>query len=201
MKIILTKFIQDANLKEVVQKFIILILITFTSCTSIPKIKSVKSQNKFLEELYFYDQYVRHFKNSYSDLEVRNQDSLNQKKLDWYFKKFGLPTSKLFTQNAYNGLYYTIQHANVEWQKKYLNYVKLLADSSLISNKKYAMTYDRILVGTIGKQKYGEQMFIDSTTNDLIYFPFVYKDSVQIYRNQLGLDYLDLNIQIRLIKK
>ena len=129
------------------------------------------------------------------------QDSINQRKLDGYFYKFGLPNTKLFTKGAYNGIYYTIQHSTLASQKKYLNYIKQLADSGFLSQKKYAMTYDRIFVGTIGKQKYGEQMFIDSTTNYLKYFPFINKDSVQLYRKQLGLDTLDLNIQIRMIKK
>ena len=67
--------------------------------------------------------------------------------------------------------------------------------------KKYAMMYDRILVRTIGKQKYGEQMQADPSNNYLEYVSFVNIDSVQIYRKQLGLDSLDLNKKIQLIRK
>jgi len=55
------------------------------------------------------------------------------------------------------------------------------------------MTYDRVSVKTIGKQKYGEQRYHDTTDNILKYYPFISVDSVQIFRRQLGLDPLDLN--------
>jgi hypothetical protein len=144
---------------------------------------------------------VRQPKNYCSDKEVNIQDSIDLQKVERFIVKYGFPASKKYSTKAIDGVYYTIQHSNLKTQKKYFGLISQLCDSGFISRKKYAMTYDRILVGTIGKQKYGEQMFIDTTTFSLKYFPFINKDSVQIFRNQLGLDSLDFKINIRIIKK
>jgi hypothetical protein len=162
---------------------------------------SIEMRNAILENVYFWDQHIRKSKNNCTEQDIKYYDSINVLTVDNYIVKYGFPMNEPLSRNAYFGIYYTIQHADLNRQQMYLDKFKILADRGIIEMKKYAMMYDRIMVSTIGKQKYGEQMQADSANNFLEYLPFINIDSVQIYRKQLGLDSLDLNKKIQLIKK
>jgi hypothetical protein len=162
---------------------------------------SIEVQNAILENVYYWDQHVRKSKNNCSERDIKYYDSINVLTVDNYITKYGFPINEPLSKNAYYGIYYAIQHADLNRQQRYIDKFKILADNGKIEMKKYAMMYDRILVRTIGKQKYGEQMQPDESNNFLVFVPFLNIDSVQIYRKQLGLDSLDLNKKIQLIRK
>jgi hypothetical protein len=161
----------------------------------------IQLQNKTLEDVYFWDQYYRKSKNHCNNHEMKYRDSINKKIVTDFIDFYGFPLERKYSKNAINGIYYTIQHSNLSFQEKYLDKIKELSDSDLISKKKYAMTFDRVLIGKTGKQKYGEQRFYDSIEKKLKYYPFINIDSVQFYRKLLGLDSLNLNKKTTLIFK
>jgi len=173
----------------------------FLSSTVYCQTPSIEIQNAILENVYYWDQHIRKSKSNCSELEIKYYDSINVLTVDNYILKYGFPLNEPLSRNAYFGIYYAIQHADLNRQQMYLDKFKILADLGTIEMKKYAMMYDRILVRTIGKQKYGEQMQADPSNNYLEYVSFVNIDSVQIYRKQLGLDSLDLNKKVQLIRK
>ena len=146
---------------------------------------SIFKQNQILEDVYYWDQHVRKSYNNCSDKEQTYTDSINRIKVKFIINAFGFPINKQYSKNAINGVYYSIQHDDIEVQEKYFPQIKQLTDSGFISKKQYAMMYDRILIKTTGKQKYGEQRYHDTIDNILNYFPFINIDSVQIFRKQL----------------
>jgi len=165
------------------------------------QINFLPQQNEYLENICYWDQHARKSKNNCSDKEINYIDSVNLLKLEYYINRFGFPLTKQYSETAYNGVFYTIQHADVSVQEKYISNIRQAADSGFIVMKKYAMMYDRILNRTIGKQKYGEQRYHDTLDNYLKYIPFINIDSVQFYRKQIGLDSLDLNKKLKLMVK
>jgi hypothetical protein len=171
------------------------------SSTAYSQTNSIEIKNAILENIYYWDQHIRKTKNNCSERDIKYYDSINILTVDNYILKYGFPMNEPLSRNAYYGIYYAIQHADLSRQQQYLDKFKTLADRGIIEMKKYAMMYDRILVRSIGKQKYGEQMQPDLSHNFLEYVSFINIDSVQIYRKQLGLDSLDLNKKIRLIRK
>jgi hypothetical protein len=177
-----------------------LIIILFVS-TSIYSQTNISVQNKILEDVYYWDQHIRKSYNNCSDQEHEYTDSVNRVIVKYIINTFGFPLTRAYSKNAINGIYYTIQHDKIEVQQKYFQQIKQLSDSGFISKKHYAMTYDRILSRTTGKQKYGEQRYHDTTDHILKYIPFINIDSVQIFRKQLGLDSIDLNKKTRVIIK
>ena len=180
------------------KSFVIGLLLSSTVYCQTP---SIEEKNAILENVYYWDQHIRKSKNKCSEREIKYFDSINVLTVDNYILKYGFPINEPLSKNAYFGIYYTIQHAELNRQQLYLDKFKILADRGVIEMKKYAMMYDRILVRTTGKQKYGEQMQADQSNNFLEYVSFINIDSVQIYRKQLGLDSLDLNKKIGLIRK
>ena len=180
-------------------KNILIILLLSTQMFS--QTNLLTKQNEYLEKIYYWDQHVRKSKYNCSDKEIAYTDSINEIKLNYYLKLFGFPLTRQYSETAYNGVFYTIQHADLSVQEKYISKIKQIADSGFIAMKKYAMMYDRILHRTIGKQKYGEQRYHDTIDNYLKYVPFINIDSVQIYRKQIGLDSLDLSKRVKLMVK
>ena len=179
-------------------KFLILFLI---SIKTFSQTLDYEKQNEILEKVYYTDQELRKNKNGVTELEFNHQDSINLVTVDRLIKDFGFPSTKKINRKAYLGLFYAIQHSDIKHQSQYINNFKTLADSGLLDVQKYAMMFDRILVGTVGKQKYGEQFYHDTTNNTLKYEPFINKDSVQIFRAQLGLKPINLDVNINLILK
>ena len=180
-------------------KNILIILLLSTKVYSQTTILSL--QNDYLENICYWDQHARKSKYNCSDQETNYTDSVNLLKLEYYIKRFGFPLTRQYSENAYNGVFYTIQHADLSVQEKYISKIRQAADSGFIAMKKYAMMYDRILNRNIGKQKYGEQRYHDTVDNYLKYVPFINIDSVQFYRKQIGLDSLDLNKKVKLMVK
>lgn len=177
-----------------------LIIILF-STTNIYSQMSISMQNKILENVYYWDQHVRKSYSNCSDKEQEYTDSVNRIIVKYIINTYGFPLKREYSKNGIYGVYYVLQHDKIDIQQKYFPQIKQLCDSGLIPKKYYAMTYDRILSRTTGKQKYGEQRYHDTTDNVLKYIPFINIDSVQIYRKQLGLDSIDLNKKTRVIVK
>lgn len=177
-----------------------LIIVLFVSINTYSQ-TNISVQNKILEDVYYWDQHIRKSYNNCSDQERQYTDSVNRVTVKYIINAFGFPLTRAYSKNAIYGIYYSIQHDKIEVQQKYFQQIKQLSDSGFISKKHYAMTYDRILSRTTGKQKYGEQRYHDTADHMLKYIPFINVDSIQIYRKQLGLDSIDLNKRIRMIAK
>ncbi len=86
-------------------------------------------------------------------------DEMNRERLKDIFKKFGFPTRKLIGQDAMNGVFFIIQHADgdPEWQKSQLSNIELAATNGDLTTGDYAYLYDRIKVNHGEPQKYGSQ--------------------------------------------
>ena len=96
-------------------------------------------QNEYLENICYWDQHVRKSKYNCSDKETIYTDSINQIKLNYYIKAFGFPLTRQYSETAFSGVFYTIQHADLSVQEKYIKSIKQIADSGFIPMKKYAM--------------------------------------------------------------
>lgn len=157
---------------------------------------TLNEKNSILEDLYIWDRNSRRY---CEGNDIKNRDKLNQQILTQYIDKYGFPKCEdSLSDAAYHGAFYTIQHSNFEMMQIYLEDIKNLVNCKKLEIKKYAMMVDRISEQKTGFQIYGTQFYRDTSDNYLKLCPFRNKDSVQYYRNLIGLDSIDVNMKIQL---
>lgn len=87
-------------------------------------------------------------------------DEKNRNRLKEIFKETGFPTRELIGQDAMNGVFFMIQHADgdKEWQKSQLSNIESAIKRGDLESVDYAYLYDRIKVNNGEKQRYGTQI-------------------------------------------
>lgn len=109
-------------------------------------------------------------------------DDKNQRELDRLIERCGWP-GKLDGKRAARAAFFTIQHAELPYQLKYLPLVKAANGRGEISNEYLAWLIDRILVRQGKPQKYGSES--DFGSGELA--PIEDSKNVNKRRKQLGL--------------
>jgi len=122
---------------------------------------------KVLETIYRRDQIYRDSFHLYSNnadkrRELSNRfkqcDDVNQQIISWIFDNLGWVDTREMSQKASEAIWITIVHCNdnKDFSKKALKYLNIaFKEDSIISNRVYAITTDRILIQLEGKPKYG----------------------------------------------
>ncbi|GEO05083.1 hypothetical protein AAE02nite_27470 [Adhaeribacter aerolatus] len=86
-------------------------------------------------------------------------DAENRKQLKEIFAKYGFPTRKMVGEDAMQGIFFIIQHADAdkEWQQAQLPKVENAVKKGDMDGQRYAYLYDRIKINSGEKQLYGTQ--------------------------------------------
>ncbi|MGH9754750.1 MAG: DUF6624 domain-containing protein, partial [Blastocatellia bacterium] len=91
-------------------------------------------------------------------------DSRNQQRLDEIVKEHGWPKRSVFGEEASGVAFLIVQHAELDYQKKYLPLIKEAAARKEARQADLAMLEDRILTREGKKQIYGTQLRLNQTT-------------------------------------
>ena len=95
------------------------------------------------------------------DIELNNQmgkvDSINQIYVNRYLQLYGYPKLSEQGKKICDGVFYIIQHSNLETMEKYLPFLKKNAFRGEASKVHFAMMQDRVLMYKGEKQLYGTQ--------------------------------------------
>src|SRR5882672_2929674 len=82
-------------------------------------------------------------------------DSRNQQRLDEIVKEHGWPKRSVFGEDASGVAFLVVQHADLDYQKKYLSLIKEAVAQKEARQSDLAMSEDRILIREGKKQIYG----------------------------------------------
>ena len=97
------------------------------------------------------------------------QDSLNQDRLSGVLPLIVNGDITDLSENSYRACYYVIQHAGIEWQWRYRDFVGWLHDFGKISKNEYMWFIDRLNVRQNKAQKYGLQIISFETGETMPY--------------------------------
>ena len=128
------------------------------------------------------DQLVRH-KQIDDDLET--VDAENQKRLDEIMSTSGWPTSEQVGKKASGAVWAIIQHAPLEYQKKYFDSMKNMAEAGELDRSLVATTEDRIRLREGKKQLYGTQF--DIVEGEITLLPTEDEEHLDERRASVGL--------------
>lgn len=189
--------------------FIIIILILLQSCrTVIEKPKpptmnvaidpfrlkvadSLKHLIPILDSVYYYDQLYRVNNNTKLLFQNKNKqkriDSINLLIVDSVIRKYGILGMNDIGIYGHMAITMTIQHSDIETQKKYLPEFKKALGRKKIGPVTYAMLEDRVLVKSGKMQIYGTQVMVSSKNKIAELLPVVSPDSIDIRRKSIGL--------------
>jgi len=85
-------------------------------------------------------------------------DRSNQERLDRIVKEYGWPTAKWAGRDGAEGAFFVVQHADLDYQKRYLSMVREAVTQGDLSPGLQALLEDRIHVKEGKKQIYGTQL-------------------------------------------
>ncbi|MGH9936407.1 MAG: DUF6624 domain-containing protein [Blastocatellia bacterium] len=114
-------------------------------------------------------------------------DSQNRQRLDEIVKEYGWPKTSVFGNEASGVAFLIVQHAELEYQKKYLPLIKAAATRNEARPSDLAMLEDSILVGDGKKQIYGTQARLNRTTQRMELYPIQDEENVDARRAAVGL--------------
>jgi hypothetical protein len=121
---------------------------------------------------------------------VEEQSALDDKllrQLEAIIAKHGWPTISLVGKEASGVAFLIIQHADLEYQKKYFPLLKEAADKNEARKSDVAMLEDRILMREGKKQIYGSQLRMNEQTQKLELYPIEDEENVDKRRARVGL--------------
>jgi len=122
-------------------------------------------------------------------------DSLNRIKLDKYINEYGWPDISLVGKGLSLNAFLVIQHAPLEYQKKYLPMFENAVKRKQADPVNYAYLVDRIAMYEGEKQIYGTQLHYNSE-NILEVYPIKDKKNVDKKRAEVGLGSLKKYLKI-----
>lgn len=134
-------------------------------------------------------------KYDWSNPEEVNVDELTRNQLKEIFKEYDFPTRELIGQDAMDGVFYIIQHADgdKEWQKLQFPNIELAVKKGIFSGQKYAYLYDRIKVNSGKNQLYGTQFkMVDPSTNRYELVPVKNLPDLNKRRKEMGMMPIEL---------
>jgi len=192
---------------------IIFLILGLSSCNETVKnsdenLKNIPSEKKidstlilYLENISIKDQYSRiqldSIRESFGDNSPEEkkhwkhiviQDSINMSSVDSIVKIYGWLGVNDIGRNAYDGLFFTLQHANNETQERYLPILRKALEEEKVLPNHFAMFTDRIAVSNNRDQTYGTQLGKNLETNEFFLYPVLEPDSLDFRRNKVGLD-------------
>jgi len=113
-------------------------------------------------------------------------DRRNQDQLDRIVKEYGWPTVKWAGREGAEGAFFVVQHADLDYQKKYLSVVRQAVGQDNLSPSLLAMLEDRIRVKEGKKQIYGTQLNTAADGTSVL-FPIEDEANVDVRRAKVGL--------------
>jgi len=121
-------------------------------------------------------------------VERQNElDSKNRQRLDEIVKEHGWPKLSSFGPEASGVAFLIVQHADLEYQKKYLPLIKESVTKNEARPSDLAMLQDRILTREGKKQTYGTQVRVNQTTQAMELYPIEDEENVDARRATVGL--------------
>jgi len=125
---------------------------------------------------------------------ILKKDSINLIKVTKILNKHGWPDKEQIGKRGTSTLFLVLQHANQDTQEKYLPLIeKAVADNNLPKNQ-YAMFYDRLILRRGGKQVYGTQLAMDSSSKKPYVLPLEDPINVDERRAEMGLNSMQDNL-------
>ena len=193
--------------------FIFLLLVTLLGCTSKKSThSSIEQTDSLLCELHERDQQIRHELMSVQQAYIAEQrvelidsivmlvaeqdraDSLNRVAVDSLLQN-GWPDG--LSEQSNRTIWLIIDHADVEYQERYLPLIEQQAVRGTISPSDYATLLDRVNVRRQRPQRYGTQTGYKQCDDEV--FTFVYPiediDALDSLRLSVGLDSLHLYLR------
>jgi len=115
-------------------------------------------------------------------------DGKNRQRLDEIVKQHGWPKKSVFGEEASGVAFLIVQHAELDYQKKYLPLIKNAVDQKEARRSDLAMLEDRILTREGKKQVYGTQLRLNQTTQRMELYPIEDEENVDSRRAAVGLE-------------
>jgi hypothetical protein len=115
-------------------------------------------------------------------------DSRNRQRLDEIVKEHGWPKRSVFGEEATGVAFLVVQHAELDYQKKYLPLIKEAVAQKEARRSDLAMLEDRILTREGKKQIYGTQLRLNQTTQSMELYPIEDEENVDARRTAAGLE-------------
>ena len=115
-------------------------------------------------------------------------DGKNRQRLDEIVKQHGWPKKSVFGEEASGVAFLIVQHAELDYQKKYLPLIKEAVTQKEARRSDLAMLEDRILTREGKKQVYGTQLRLNQTTQRMELYPIEDEESIDSRRAAAGLE-------------
>jgi uncharacterized protein DUF6624 len=115
-------------------------------------------------------------------------DGKNRQRLDEIVKQHGWPKTSVFGEEASGVAFLIVQHAEIDYQKKYLPLIKDAVAQKEARRSDLAMLEDRILTREGKKQVYGTQLRLNQTTQRMELYPIDDEANVDSRRADVGLE-------------
>jgi hypothetical protein len=115
-------------------------------------------------------------------------DGKNRQRLDEIVKQHGWPKKSVFGEEASGVAFLIVQHAELDYQKKYLPLIKDAVSQKEARRSDLAMLEDRILTREAKKQVYGTQLRLNQTTQRMELYPIEDEVNVDSRRAAVGLE-------------
>jgi hypothetical protein len=115
-------------------------------------------------------------------------DSKNRQRLDEIVKQYGWPKNSVFGEEASGVAFSVVQHAELDYQKKYLPLIKEAVAQKEARHSDLAMLEDRILIREGKKQVYGTQARLNQKTELMELYPIEDEENVDARRASVGLE-------------
>lgn len=122
-------------------------------------------------------------------VERQNElDGKNRQRLDEIVKQHGWPKKSVFGEEASGVAFLIVQHAELDYQKKYLPLIKDAVAQKEARRSDLAMLEDRILTREGKKQVYGTQLRLNQTTQRMELYPIEDEENVDSRRAAVELE-------------
>ncbi len=115
-------------------------------------------------------------------------DNKNRQRLDDIVKEYGWPKRSVFGEEACGVAFLIVQHAELDYQKKYLPLIKEAVARKETRQSDLAMLEDRILTREGKKQIFGTQLRLNQTTQIMELYPIEDEENVNARRTAVGLE-------------
>jgi len=115
-------------------------------------------------------------------------DRRNIKRLVQIINKYGWPGRSMVGKEGSLTAFLVIQHADLEYQKKYFPLLKEAVKRGEADPQDAALLEDRILMREGKKQIYGSQLHYNEVTKELELWPIEDEDEVDARRARVGLE-------------
>lgn len=119
---------------------------------------------------------------------VRDQDSINQKRVMVILDQYGWPATSLVGEKANNAVALVIQHAPLQVQEKYIPLLRTSVQKKESTTDMLPLMEDRILMRNGKPQIYGSQVIPNQTTKKYELYNLYDPKNVDKRRAEMGLE-------------